>query len=64
MSSARLVAVALLTATSSSGRNQVEAIPGAGGDPGAAASSTLFACGSHGDVAAQTTEVVHLFGAL
>ena len=75
MSSTRLVAVVLvaLMAGSSSGRYQAEApIPAGpstkGGSPtlvqGAASGSTLFACGSNGDVADQTMEVATLFKAL
>ncbi len=62
MSSTRLVAVALVALTVVASSSLVDAIPSttAGGP---AAASTLFACGSHGDVAAQSTEVVHLFGA-
>ena len=65
MSSTRLVAVPLVALTvvaSSSSQVQVAAISTAGGPPVAA--STLFGCGSHGDVATQTTEVAHLFQAV
>ena len=63
MSSTRLVTVALVALTVVASSSQVEAIPSttAGGP---AAASTLFACGGHGDVAAQSTEVAHLFGAV
>ena len=63
MSSTRLVAVALVALTVvASSSSQVEAIPSTVGGPVAA--STLFACGSNGDVTDQTKEVADLFKAL
>ena len=58
-----MAAIIRLIKVMASSSSQVEAIPTSGG-AAAASTTSLFACGSHGvDVAAQTTEVAHLFGA-